>query len=65
MHILTDYNFFSDEDIFIAQHDFQPASDTDLQFKKGDRLKIIKEWVNKMDIFGNMRITLNSASSVL
>ncbi|KAG1963610.1 tyrosine-protein kinase Blk [Pimephales promelas] len=32
-----------DEDIVIAQYDFQPASDTDLQFKKGDRLKIINE----------------------
>jgi len=49
LHILTDSNFFSDEDIVIAQHDFQPASDTDLQFKKGDRLKIINEWVNNMD----------------
>lgn len=39
-HILT---FFSDEDIVIAQYDFQPASDSDLQFKKGDRLKIINE----------------------
>lgn len=34
---------FSDEDIVVAQHDFQPASDRDLQFKKGDRLKIINE----------------------
>ncbi len=40
LHILT---FFSDEDIVVAQHDFQPASDRDLQFKKGDRLKIINE----------------------
>lgn len=35
--------FFSDEDIVVAQYDFQPASDHDLQFKKGDRLKVIKE----------------------
>ncbi len=40
LNILT---VFSDEDIVVAQHDFQPASDSDLQFKKGDRLKIIKE----------------------
>lgn len=48
LHIWT---FFSDEDIVIAQHDFQPASESDLQFKKGDRLKIIKEWVNNTDTF--------------
>lgn len=44
--------FFSDEDIVVAQHDFQPASDRDLQFKKGDRLKIINEWVNNTNTFG-------------
>uniref|UniRef100_A0A672P2K1 Tyrosine-protein kinase n=1 Tax=Sinocyclocheilus grahami TaxID=75366 RepID=A0A672P2K1_SINGR len=53
LHILT---FFSDEDIVIAQYDFQPASDSDLQFKKGDRLKIIKEtgewWLAKSLITG-------------
>ncbi len=48
LNILT---VFSDEDIVVAQHDFQPASDSDLQFKKGDRLKIIKEWVNTTDTF--------------
>ncbi|XP_077076945.1 tyrosine-protein kinase Blk isoform X2 [Siphateles boraxobius] len=45
-----------DEDIVIAQHDFQPASDTDLQFKKGDRLKIIQEtgewWLAKSLVTG-------------
>lgn len=45
LHFWTDLIFFSDEDIVIAQYDFQPASDHDLQFKKGDRLKVIKEWV--------------------
>uniref|UniRef100_A0A8C2ANG7 Tyrosine-protein kinase n=1 Tax=Cyprinus carpio TaxID=7962 RepID=A0A8C2ANG7_CYPCA len=45
-----------DEDIVIAQYDFQPASDSDLQFKKGDRLKIIKEtgewWLAKSLVTG-------------
>lgn len=35
--------FFTDENIAIAQYDFQPASESDLGFKKGDRLKIIRE----------------------
>lgn len=43
VYLNADFIFFSDEDIVVAQHDFQPASDTDLQFKKGDKLKIIKE----------------------
>lgn len=55
LHIWTDLTFFSDEDIVIAQYDFQPASDHDLQFKKGDRLKVIKEWVL---FFCNMSIKL-------
>ncbi|XP_026102334.1 tyrosine-protein kinase Blk-like [Carassius auratus] len=45
-----------DEDIVIAQYDFQPASDSDLQFKKGDRLKIINEtgewWLAKSLVTG-------------
>uniref|UniRef100_A0A8C1K0Z8 Tyrosine-protein kinase n=1 Tax=Cyprinus carpio TaxID=7962 RepID=A0A8C1K0Z8_CYPCA len=45
-----------DEDIVIAQYDFQPASDSDLQFKKGDRLKIINDngewWLAKSLITG-------------
>uniref|UniRef100_A0A8C1CEP8 Tyrosine-protein kinase n=2 Tax=Cyprinus carpio TaxID=7962 RepID=A0A8C1CEP8_CYPCA len=49
---IADFN----EDIVIAQYDFQPASDSDLQFKKGDRLKIIKEtgewWLAKSLVTG-------------
>lgn len=51
LHILTNLISFLDEDIVIAQYDFQPASDSDLQFKKGDKLKIIKEWVNNPGAF--------------
>lgn len=49
MNVLSSWIFFSDEDVVIAQYDFQPASENDLQFKKGDRLRIIKEWVNNID----------------
>lgn len=45
-----------DEDVVIAQYDFQPASENDLQFKKGDRLRIIKEngewWLAKSLVTG-------------
>ncbi|XP_046877200.1 tyrosine-protein kinase Blk isoform X3 [Hypomesus transpacificus] len=32
-----------EDDIVIAQHDFKPTNDTDLPFKKGDRLKVLQE----------------------
>lgn len=31
------------EDIAIAQHDFKPTNESDLPFKKGEKLKIIHE----------------------
>lgn len=37
--------FSKDEDIVIAQHDFNPTNESDLPFKKGEKLKIIHEWV--------------------
>ncbi|XP_046877199.1 tyrosine-protein kinase Blk isoform X2 [Hypomesus transpacificus] len=33
----------NEDDIVIAQHDFKPTNDTDLPFKKGDRLKVLQE----------------------
>ncbi|XP_062324131.1 tyrosine-protein kinase Blk isoform X2 [Osmerus eperlanus] len=33
----------NEEDIVIAQHDFKPNNDSDLSFKKGDRLKVLQE----------------------
>ncbi|XP_030626619.1 tyrosine-protein kinase Blk [Chanos chanos] len=35
--------FLSDDDIVVAQHDFQPANESDLPFKKGEKLKIVQE----------------------
>uniref|UniRef100_A0A3Q0R4E3 Tyrosine-protein kinase n=1 Tax=Amphilophus citrinellus TaxID=61819 RepID=A0A3Q0R4E3_AMPCI len=36
--------FFSlDDTLFIAQHDFKPTNDSDLPFKKGDKLKVLQE----------------------
>ncbi|XP_067097229.1 tyrosine-protein kinase Blk isoform X1 [Osmerus mordax] len=32
-----------EENIVIAQHDFKPTNDSDLPFKKGDRLKVLQE----------------------
>ncbi|XP_062857401.1 tyrosine-protein kinase Blk [Trichomycterus rosablanca] len=46
-----------DEDIVIAQHDFKPANDNDLPFKKGEKLKIIQEngdwWIAKSLLTGD------------
>ncbi|XP_067097231.1 tyrosine-protein kinase Blk isoform X2 [Osmerus mordax] len=33
----------NEENIVIAQHDFKPTNDSDLPFKKGDRLKVLQE----------------------
>uniref|UniRef100_A0A3Q0R1X6 Tyrosine-protein kinase n=1 Tax=Amphilophus citrinellus TaxID=61819 RepID=A0A3Q0R1X6_AMPCI len=36
--------FFSlDDTLFIAQHDFKPTNDSDLPFKKGDKLKVLQD----------------------
>ncbi|XP_058235774.1 tyrosine-protein kinase Blk [Hemibagrus wyckioides] len=47
----------SDEDIVIAQHDFNPTNESDLPFKKGEKLKIIHEngdwWLAKSLVTGN------------
>ncbi|XP_056620777.1 tyrosine-protein kinase Blk [Triplophysa dalaica] len=54
-HLLGEHNN-TGENIVIAQHDFQPASENDLEFKKGDRLKIIREtgewWLAKSLVTG-------------
>ncbi|KAG9282841.1 tyrosine-protein kinase Lck [Astyanax mexicanus] len=46
-----------DEDIVIAQHDFKPNNDSDLPFKKGEKLKIIQEngdwWLAKSLVTGD------------
>uniref|UniRef100_A0A3B4DBM3 Tyrosine-protein kinase n=1 Tax=Pygocentrus nattereri TaxID=42514 RepID=A0A3B4DBM3_PYGNA len=48
---------FLDEDIVIAQHDFKPTNDSDLPFKKGEKLKIIQEngdwWLAKSLLTGD------------
>ncbi|XP_068432680.1 tyrosine-protein kinase Blk [Clinocottus analis] len=51
-HIAQSGNANSDKDeVFVAQHDFQATNDSDLPFKKGDKLKVLKEngewWVAK------------------
>ncbi|XP_071757626.1 tyrosine-protein kinase Blk [Centroberyx gerrardi] len=33
----------NDEDVVVAQHDFKPTNDSDLPFKKGERLKVLQE----------------------
>lgn len=36
--------YLSLEDIvFVAQHDFKATNDSDLPFKKGDKLKVLQE----------------------
>ncbi|XP_062406696.1 tyrosine-protein kinase Blk [Sardina pilchardus] len=46
----------ADVDVVIAQYDFKPTNDTDLAFKKGDRLKVIQDkgdwWVAKSLVTG-------------
>ncbi|KAK1795918.1 hypothetical protein P4O66_009028 [Electrophorus voltai] len=46
-----------DENIVIAQYDFEPTSDSDLPFKKGEKLNIIQEkgdwWLAKSLITGD------------
>uniref|UniRef100_A0A8B9KT84 Tyrosine-protein kinase n=1 Tax=Astyanax mexicanus TaxID=7994 RepID=A0A8B9KT84_ASTMX len=48
---------YLDEDIVIAQHDFKPNNDSDLPFKKGEKLKIIQEngdwWLAKSLVTGD------------
>ncbi|XP_051951519.1 tyrosine-protein kinase Blk [Xyrauchen texanus] len=55
-HLSREHMQNNNQDIVVAQYDFQPASDSDLQFKKGDRLKIIKEtgewWLAKSLVTG-------------
>ncbi|XP_072552576.1 tyrosine-protein kinase Blk [Salminus brasiliensis] len=46
-----------DEDIVIAQHDFKPTNESDLSFKKGEKLQIIQEngdwWLAKSLLTGD------------
>ncbi|MGH0160175.1 UNVERIFIED_CONTAM: hypothetical protein FKN15_058408 [Acipenser sinensis] len=37
----------ADEKIVIALHNYEPVNEHDLQFNKGDKLKILKEWFFK------------------
>lgn len=32
-----------DQTVFVAQHDFKATNDSDLSFKKGDKLKVLQE----------------------
>lgn len=32
-----------DDNVFVAQHDFKATNDSDLPFKKGDKLKVLQE----------------------
>lgn len=34
---------FLDDILFVALHDFTATNDSDLPFKKGDRLKVLQE----------------------
>uniref|UniRef100_A0AAY4B4A3 Tyrosine-protein kinase n=1 Tax=Denticeps clupeoides TaxID=299321 RepID=A0AAY4B4A3_9TELE len=47
---------FSEDDMVVAQYDFQPTNETDLPFKKGDRLKVLQGngewWVAKSLVTG-------------
>lgn len=36
---------FSGEVIYVAQHNFKGTSDSDLPFKKGEKLRVLQEWV--------------------
>lgn len=36
-------SFCSDDMVYVAQHNFQPTNDTDLPFKKGDKLRVLEE----------------------
>uniref|UniRef100_A0A0F8AI20 Tyrosine-protein kinase n=1 Tax=Larimichthys crocea TaxID=215358 RepID=A0A0F8AI20_LARCR len=36
-----------DESLYVAQHDFKATNDSDLPFKKGDKLKVLQEWFFK------------------
>ncbi|KAK0135529.1 Tyrosine-protein kinase Lck [Merluccius polli] len=47
----------ANEDVVIAQHDFKPTNDIDLAFKKGERLKVLREdgdwWLAKSLLTGD------------
>ena len=34
-------NVLSEDDIVVAQYDFKPSAETDLPFKKGEKLKVL------------------------
>ncbi|TKS76063.1 Tyrosine-protein kinase [Collichthys lucidus] len=37
----------SNDSLYVAQHDFKATNDSDLPFKKGDKLKVLQEWFFK------------------
>uniref|UniRef100_A0A672G5C8 Tyrosine-protein kinase n=1 Tax=Salarias fasciatus TaxID=181472 RepID=A0A672G5C8_SALFA len=57
-HHIGSGNISSDNDdtLFVAQHDFKATNDSDLPFKKGDKLKVLQEsgewWLAKSLITG-------------
>uniref|UniRef100_A0A7N6FB83 Tyrosine-protein kinase n=1 Tax=Anabas testudineus TaxID=64144 RepID=A0A7N6FB83_ANATE len=57
-HIAQSGNSHSNNDdiVFVAQHDFKATNDSDLPFKKGDRLKVLQEngewWLAKSLLTG-------------
>ncbi|XP_041832576.1 tyrosine-protein kinase Blk [Melanotaenia boesemani] len=42
-HIGQSGNTNSEDSLFVAQHDFKATNDSDLSFKKGDKLKVLQE----------------------
>ncbi|KAF7230468.1 tyrosine-protein kinase Blk [Nothobranchius furzeri] len=52
----TNSHSANDENVFVAQHDFKANNESDLAFKKGDRVKVLQEsgewWLAKSLITG-------------
>uniref|UniRef100_A0AAQ5YBC9 Tyrosine-protein kinase n=1 Tax=Amphiprion ocellaris TaxID=80972 RepID=A0AAQ5YBC9_AMPOC len=57
-HIARSGNTYTDHEdvVFVAQHDFKATNDSDLPFRKGDRLKVLQEngewWLAKSLVSG-------------
>uniref|UniRef100_A0AAY4B0Q1 Tyrosine-protein kinase n=1 Tax=Denticeps clupeoides TaxID=299321 RepID=A0AAY4B0Q1_9TELE len=46
-HRSNEFHRETEDDMVVAQYDFQPTNETDLPFKKGDRLKVLQGWFFK------------------
>ncbi|XP_028809479.1 tyrosine-protein kinase Blk-like isoform X5 [Denticeps clupeoides] len=55
-HRSNEFHRETEDDMVVAQYDFQPTNETDLPFKKGDRLKVLQGngewWVAKSLVTG-------------